>query len=751
MKEKRYQDKDKVFRFLKRYITISKILILLVISIVFFIVYRNLEISRVTYNSTSSLLQLSLDCDLLFDSIRKYTMRIYNDGDISKLANEINSDAVTTRKLYGRLNNYFAEGLNIVSIYVYGTQDDCFYVTPSGVPKQSRNDFFDREAAKIIDNIRNVKALYPIPRKIKLYGSPDVPDNTANVYTFIYYGLPKITTGYFNKAIMVNVSEEWVKKSIKLWNKGMEGSICIINEDGIMVSSLNSNEMLEDVSHKEFVAKILKSKNETGYFVCNVSGAKSFVTYAYSGKLGWFFIRVIPYNSFYDNLKKIGLITGLFLLLFIAVGFMLFYIITHKAKKSIDDIIDDLKKQIRDNRSDIDKLKEEFLFNCLNNNIFVSPEQTVKYFVKYNIALSPDQTLLLVLLRLDHYYELCTRFKSYEITLLRKAIIKTAYEIFHEKYTSEVVDMKDDLVILAFNDKSSQEHSTTSEIENMIRLLQDSVEKNIQLSISAVLSSSGYTFNDANLLYTEVKQASNYRMFFGHKCIIHSEDLTLDSKEYTFPAEKEKMLLDALMLCKMGLAGKLLDEILNSARSYPFTVFNSLLLRLISSICSTFEGLENISKYPLDCDFNSFFADICKCETIDEIQSTFNKIFDNVFSIVEKKRNSKYWLLINKVIDIINQNYADENLCLNSIALKVGFSKGYLGKLFRIYTSKSVPDYINQTRIEKAAKLLEVSEMPIQDISTKVGFSSNNYFYKVFKKSMGLTPLDFRQKAKDMT
>lgn len=748
MKNKKLKDKDKVFEFLKKYISLSMVSILIVISVLFFFVYRNLEISRITESSINSLLQLGLSCDTLFDSIRKLTIQVYNDADISYLVNGLDADIATTRKLYGRFSSYSLSAPNLISIYVYGKQADCFYTTLYSIPRNPAATFFDTAAVKFIYDIRNVKVLYPIPRKIKLYGAPDIPDNNINAYTFIYYGLPRITTGYFEKVVMINVSEEWVKKSLELWNKGMNGNLSIMDQEGRLVSTLYSAEMLEDISKEEFASKILKSEKDSGCFVSNVSDVKSFVTYAYSKNLGWFFIRIIPYGSMYDNLKKIGLITVLLLVLYVAVGFGLSYMITGKAKRSIDDIIDGLKKQIKDSRSDLEKLKEEFLYTSLTSNMPTAPEQIRNAFSKYNIAFTAENMLLLVLFRIDFYNDLFAKIKSYDIRILKQAVMNTSAEIFHEKYTVEAVDMKDDDFILILADTGCPEQNP-DHLDNMIKLVQDSVEKDTQVSLSAALSSRGYTFSDINLLYTEVRQASSYRLFYGHKCIIHSEELkTLTSEDYVYPAEKEKMLQDLLMLGKLEPAGKLLVEILDSTRGYPVTVLNSLLLRLTSSLGRTFESIENISKYSLDYNFNSFIEALNKCETLDEIHGRFYDMFDHVFSILEQQRNSKYGLLINKAIDIINRCYADPGLCLNSIASELNISPGYLGKLFRTYTSKSVGDSINKIRIEKALKLLEECAMPIYDISAMVGFSNKNYFYTIFKRIEGITPSEYRQKAK---
>lgn len=746
MKTEVKYDKDKIFGFLKKYITLSMILILSVISVVFFSMYHGLESMRVISNSTGSLLQISLSCDSLFDSIRKLTFQIYNDQEISNLVNGLDQDATTMRKTYTRLNSFISMGTNIISIYVYNRQTDCFYATLPGDAKNPRTGFFDKGAVKFIDDFQDVRVLYPIPRKVKIYGAPEVPNNTVNAYTIVY-SYPVSSSRQPGKVIMINVSEKWVRDTIESWNKAMKGDICIMDGEGVLVSSLYRDEMLQDVTREEFASRILDSENETGSFLCNVENSKAFVTYVRSGKLGWYFIRVIPYGSIYDNLKKIGLITLLMFIAYIVIGFAISYVITGKAKRSVGDIIDSLQNQIKDNRSDMEKLKEEYLYISLQNNKPLLQEKVEKDFEKYNILLSAEDALVLVLFRIDHYDGLCSKFENYDISLLKQAVMKEALRIFGAKYSVETVDMKDDHIVLIFNDNGYP--GSAGQIDGMIRLVQDTAERDFRLSLSAVTSPSGYTFSDIGLLYTEVRQASNYRIFYGYRCVIRSEELkALHTKEYVYPGGKEKMLLDALMLGRLGEAEKLLDEILNSARGYTYNVMNLLLLRLTTSIVNTFESVESVSKYSIDYDFNSFISDINKCETMDNIRSRFLSMFTHVLKLLEQQKNSKYGVLVNKAIEIINQYYTDESLCLNTIADQLGISPNYLGRLFKTYTCKSINDYINKVRVEKTLELLEECAMPICDIAVKAGFYSKSYFYTIFKKVMGITPSEYRQNVK---
>ena len=71
----------------------------------------------------------------------------------------------------------------------------------------------------------------------------------------------------------------------------------------------------------------------------------------------------------------------------------------------------------------------------------------------------------------------------------------------------------------------------------------------------------------------------------------------------------------------------------------------------------------------------------------------------------------------------------------------------YLGRLFKRLSSTSIVDYINNTRMKKAADFLASSNKPIATIAEQTGFTSSQYFHKLFKKTYGVTPNEYRNKA----
>ena len=79
------------------------------------------------------------------------------------------------------------------------------------------------------------------------------------------------------------------------------------------------------------------------------------------------------------------------------------------------------------------------------------------------------------------------------------------------------------------------------------------------------------------------------------------------------------------------------------------------------------------------------------------------------------------------------------------IAKEINVSKSVLYKRFENHFHCTVGEYINKKRVERAAQLLTTTSLSMEDISQKCGFSSGSYFRKIFKQTMGITPLKFKK------
>lgn len=95
--------------------------------------------------------------------------------------------------------------------------------------------------------------------------------------------------------------------------------------------------------------------------------------------------------------------------------------------------------------------------------------------------------------------------------------------------------------------------------------------------------------------------------------------------------------------------------------------------------------------------------------------------------------------------DYIARHYR-EKIYLADIADAININQTYLSKLFAREAGMTIQEYICKVRVERAANLLRYSDEEIATIALHVNFPSQSYFGKMFRKYMGLTPLEYRKK-----
>lgn len=96
--------------------------------------------------------------------------------------------------------------------------------------------------------------------------------------------------------------------------------------------------------------------------------------------------------------------------------------------------------------------------------------------------------------------------------------------------------------------------------------------------------------------------------------------------------------------------------------------------------------------------------------------------------------------------DYISHNYHRDGLSVKEIGDYIHMSSSYVCTIFKSETGLTLNQYITNYRIEKAKLLLADSQYKITDISGKVGYTDSNYFGKSFRKQVGLSPSEYREK-----
>lgn len=222
------------------------------------------------------------------------------------------------------------------------------------------------------------------------------------------------------------------------------------------------------------------------------------------------------------------------------------------------------------------------------------------------------------------------------------------------------------------------------------------------------------------------------------KLLKEKESNLEESKETTLKVSKDRIdkwynLFINIEETPENLQAKYLKELNNILREEK-VIFSELL----------FEGVwERIIKV---------FPWIVKLENIEflfneeSFEEEVQEKISSIQEIIKKYKLNKYDSLINKICEIIIKNIGKDKL-LDIIAEELELSKDYIGKLFKNKIGITLNEYSTILKMEYGKKLLKTTNKKVYEISEELGYSTVDYFSKLFKNYTSLTPVQYRKKS----
>jgi two-component system, response regulator YesN len=170
------------------------------------------------------------------------------------------------------------------------------------------------------------------------------------------------------------------------------------------------------------------------------------------------------------------------------------------------------------------------------------------------------------------------------------------------------------------------------------------------------------------------------------------------------------------------------------------TFFGNIIFNIIVLLGNMGYEVEELEKQK-----HAYFHGIEDAKTAGDVLKQLASFIAGAKACIQSSANQPDNDNLKKVMDYIREHYA-EPLTLTEVARHFHFNPSYLSTYFSTHNQESFVEYVNRIRIEEASRLLVYGSAPISEISGMVGFSDHSYFCKVFKKSTGLSPSQYRRK-----
>lgn len=168
------------------------------------------------------------------------------------------------------------------------------------------------------------------------------------------------------------------------------------------------------------------------------------------------------------------------------------------------------------------------------------------------------------------------------------------------------------------------------------------------------------------------------------------------------------------------------------------------MLIVVNTLCRKAIELAAVHPMYIDDISGQFTVEIENAQTVEQVEALVPKMIRHYCLAVRRHSLERYSATVRDCLNYVDFHYM-ETLSLESLATRFAVNKNYLSNRFHKEVGRTLTDYINQTRVQRAVRLLERTPLSMQEIAEQCGFTDANYFTRTFKKINGLSPNEYRK------
>ncbi|WP_227762005.1 PocR ligand-binding domain-containing protein [Zhaonella formicivorans] len=143
---------------------------------------------------------------------------------------------------------------------------------------------------------------------------------------------------------------------------------------------------------------------------------------------------------------------------------------------------------------------------------------------------------------------------------------------------------------------------------------------------------------------------------------------------------------------------------------------------------------------------SQYVEEFTRLTTVEEACHWIENVTQQFIICIEESKGSRNLQVIQKAGDYMRNNYR-KKITLEDVAQAVYLSPCHLSKIFKQELGCTIMEFLTKIRIEEAKKLLRDPKYNVIQVADDLGFRDPGYFTKVFKRSEGITPSQYREKA----
>lgn len=210
----------------------------------------------------------------------------------------------------------------------------------------------------------------------------------------------------------------------------------------------------------------------------------------------------------------------------------------------------------------------------------------------------------------------------------------------------------------------------------------------------------------------------------------------------------EKSVLKIEQLLKVGNADELGEFINDMYENNTPENANLLVVQIIATVCRVVSNASDKSELSGLVAKNPIFSRITSYSSQSGMRDELTEFCRDAKKIIEQSQKRDSQVLCDRVVQIIDERFPDEELSLTGVSAELAVSPNYLSALIKKEKKKNFITLLTEKRMKAAYDMLVCSSMKVLEISEKCGYSDQHYFSYCFKKFYGDSPNKVRAVAR---
>jgi two-component system, response regulator YesN len=274
------------------------------------------------------------------------------------------------------------------------------------------------------------------------------------------------------------------------------------------------------------------------------------------------------------------------------------------------------------------------------------------------------------------------------------------------------------------------------------------IRRNLKCEVAIGIGRSYGKLEDLRISYHEALNAQEYAERFAETSIVHVDNIhEFDRHTNGYPVKEKERVLSLIKVGDVENCRKAFADFMAKFKPFISEKPEVLKVRLYEFIGSLMDAavLGGGDEKKLNGLVGNYFDDIDHVKDAEIVELWLSKVVVEVAGMVAHVYEKRSKSLVRNAMKFVDANYRLP-LSYKDVAKEVFVSPSYFLSLFKRETGLTFVDYLTEVRIDRAKRLLTSTEMNITEIAFEIGFNNSNYFSSTFKKIVGTTAKEFRNR-----